>query len=213
MIMKLQIAVDIADTGRILQIADEIHDVIDIYEVGTPVIMKEGMTPVKDLKERYPDLCVLADTKIMDGGAIECEDVCNSGADIVTVLAVSDDATIREVIETAHKYNRKVMADLICVQDIVSRSKKLLEMGVDLIGIHTGVDMQKQGRTPLNELAILSQEVDPQILTVAGGVKLTTIDDYVSYHPGVIIAGGALYNADNVREAVLNMKEHLLNEH
>lgn len=32
--------------------------------------------------------------------------------DIVTVLAVSDDSTVREVTETAHKYNCKVMADL-----------------------------------------------------------------------------------------------------
>lgn len=41
--MKLQIAVDLADTKRILGIADQIHDVIDIYEVGIPVIMKEGI--------------------------------------------------------------------------------------------------------------------------------------------------------------------------
>ena len=52
--MKLQIAVDIADTKEVMQIASEIHDVIDIFEVGTPVIMKEGLSPVKALKEKYP---------------------------------------------------------------------------------------------------------------------------------------------------------------
>ena len=87
--MKLQIAVDIADTQRVLEIAKQVHDVIDIFEVGTPVIMKEGMNPVRALKKEYPNLCVLADTKIMDGGKIECQDVCEAGADIVTVLAVT----------------------------------------------------------------------------------------------------------------------------
>ena len=67
--MKLQIAVDIADTARIMEIGEKIHDVIDIYEVGTPVIMKEGLAPVRALKQKYPELTVLADSKIMDGGA------------------------------------------------------------------------------------------------------------------------------------------------
>lgn len=207
--MKLQIAVDIADTERILKIAEDIHDIIDIYEVGTPVIMKEGMKPVRSLKKKYPNLCVLADTKIMDGGAIECEDVCEAGADIVTVLAVSDNATIEEVVKVAHKYNRKVLADLICVKDLVIRSKELLDMHVDYIGIHTGVDMQKQGRTPLQDLIVLSNAIDSNKLAVAGGVKINTIDDYVVYKPNIIIAGGALYNAENIRKACLDMKGHL----
>ncbi len=207
--MKLQIAVDIADTERVMRIASEIHDVIDIYEVGTPVIMKEGMAPVRSLKEKYPDLCVLADTKIMDGGSIECADVCEAGADIVTVLAVSDDSTVREVTETAHKYNRKVMADLICVKDIETRAKELLNVGVDLIGIHTGVDMQKEGRSPLQELSLLAGKIDSNLITVAGGVKIDTVDRYVALNPGVIIAGSALYNAEDIRQAVLEMKEHL----
>ena len=84
--MNLQIAVDVADTKRILEIASQIHDVIDIYEVGTPVIMKEGMVPVRELKNAYPNLCVLADTKIMDGGALECKDVCEAGRILLQFL-------------------------------------------------------------------------------------------------------------------------------
>lgn len=142
--MKLQIAVDVADTKRILEIADQIYDVIDIYEVGTPVIMKEGMVPVKNLKHKYPDLCVLADTKIVDGGALEFKDVCKAGADIITVLALADEETIREVCDVAHIYGRKVLADLICVENIPKKSKQLIDLGVDYIGVHTGVDMQKK---------------------------------------------------------------------
>lgn len=207
--MKLQIAVDIADTVRVLEIADQIYDIIDIYEVGTPVIMKEGMAPVKALKNKYPQLCVLADTKIVDGGSIECADVCEAGADIVTVLALSDNATIEEVIETAHKYDKKVLADLICVKDIAARSKELVEMGVDYVGVHTGVDMQKEGRTPLEDLTILVKSINSRQAAVAGGVKFNTINSYVELNPEIIIAGGALYNAPDIRKAVEKMKGHL----
>ncbi len=205
--MKLQIAVDIADTKRIMEIADQIHDVIDIYEVGTPVIMKEGMAPVKALKEKYPDMTVLADSKIMDGGEIECYDICENGADIITVLALADNATIKEVVDTAHKFGRKVLADLICVTDIPKRSKELLELGVDYIGVHTGVDMQKHGRTPLNDLRELASAVPRNQIAVAGGVKMTTIQEYIAEEPEIIIAGGALYNAPDIRQAVVAMKE------
>ena len=58
-------------------------DVIDILEVGTPVITKEGLVPVYHVKLRYPNLCVFADTNIIDGEAMECEDACKAHADIV----------------------------------------------------------------------------------------------------------------------------------
>ncbi|MCR0226510.1 orotidine 5'-phosphate decarboxylase [[Clostridium] innocuum] len=56
--MKLQIATDIANTETVFSIADAVHDVIDILEVGTPVITKEGLVPVYHVKLRYPNLCV-----------------------------------------------------------------------------------------------------------------------------------------------------------
>lgn len=205
--MKLQIAVDIADTKRIIEIADQIHDVIDIYEVGTPVIIKDGMVPVKALKDKYPDLMVLADSKIMDGGEIECRDICENGADIITVLALADNSTIKEVADTAHEYGRKVLADLICVTDIPKRSEELLELGVDYIGVHTGVDVQKNGRTPLKDLKELISVIPRNKAAVAGGVKISTIQEYIAEEPEIIIAGGALYNASDIRKAVIEMKE------
>lgn len=45
--------------------------------------MKEGLAPVYHVKQRYPNLCVLADTKIVEGEAMECEDACKAHADIV----------------------------------------------------------------------------------------------------------------------------------
>lgn len=204
--MKLQIAVDNADMRVALDIAEKVHAVVDIFECGTPVLMREGIHVVRAVKERYPDLTVLADSKIMDGGAIECADICEAGADIVTVLAVSDDATIKEVVDTAHKYGRKVMADLMCIHDIAGRSTQLVETGVDVIAVHTGVDQQAQGRTPLGDLRELVGAIEPARAAVAGGVKMSTIADYVALRPGIVIAGGALYKAPDVRAAAVQMK-------
>lgn len=204
--MKLQIAIDLASSADALKMVDKIHDIIDIVEVGTPMIVREGMTAVRMIKEKYPRVTVLADTKIVDGGDIECADACEAGADIVTVLALADNETVKAVIETAHKYDRKAMADLICVTDIPKRAKELEAMGMDLISVHTAVDVQRLGNTPLDDLKELVSAVPPSISAVAGGISMKTIDAFKKQRPAVIIAGGSLTGAQDLRAAVMEMK-------
>lgn len=207
--MRLQIAIDGATGAEALAIADKIHDVIDIVEVGTPMILREGMSTVRALKRKYPALCVLADTKIVDGGDLESADACEAGADIVTVLALSDNETIRLVVEAAHRYGRKVMADLINVRDIPTRSKELMALGLDYICVHTAFDVQKLGKTPLDDLTELVSSVPSEMAAVAGGIKLSTLDAYKRLNPAIVIAGGSLASAPDIRQAVVEMQRAL----
>lgn len=208
--MRLQIAIDNASADTILDTVDQIADIIDIVEVGTPMVIREGQRAVRLVKEKYPGLTVLSDSKIVDGGALECGYAIDAGADIITVLAMAADETISDVIDTAHKAGRKAMADLIGVSDIQKRARELQNLGIDLICVHTAFDVQKKGRTPLGDLKELVQAVPSCMCAVAGGVNLKTIDEYVKLEPAVIIAGGALYNAPDVRQAVLDMKARML---
>ena len=207
--MRLQLAMDVPEVDTVMAVADRVHGIVDIFEVGTPVIMKYGNAPIRALKERYPDWTILADSKIMDGGSVECLDLVRAGADVVTVLAVSDNATVSEVVETAHAYGREVMVDLMCVADIPARSKELVALGADYIAVHTAFDVQKYGRTPLNDLRELVGAIDPDKAAVAGGVKQATIKDYVAERPGIVIAGAALYGAPDVEQAAMDMKAAL----
>ena len=204
--MKLQIAIDNADSSNIFEIVDPIADVIDIVEVGTAMIIKEGQRAVRMIKDKYPDLTVLSDSKIVDGGSLECQSAVDAGADIITALALSADQTIRDMVSTAHASGRKVMIDLISVTDIRKRAKEVLDMGVDYIAVHTPYDVQDTGRTPYRDLQELISVVPSSMCAVAGGVSLDTVADYAALKPGIIIAGKALYNAPDVREAVLEMK-------
>lgn len=66
--MKLQIAIDNASADTILDTVDKIADIIDIVEVGTPMIIRDGQRAVHLVKEKHPELTVLSDSKIVDGG-------------------------------------------------------------------------------------------------------------------------------------------------
>lgn len=192
---KLQIAVDLASFDELLALADRLHDVVDIFEVGTPVIMQDGFHPVRAIKARYPDLTVLADTKIVDGGSIECADACRAGADIVTVLALADDATVSGVIKTAHRHGKKAMADLICAPDIAGRARELVDMGIDFVCVHTAVDVQKRGITPLDELKTLVKAINSEKAVAAGGISPMTVGAYLDEDPAIVIMGSALTGA------------------
>ena len=207
--MKLQIALDLVTSDEALEMVDQIHDIIDIVEIGTPMIMREGMIPVRRIKAKYPYVTVLADTKIVDGGDIESADACEAGADILTVLALADNETVKAVIETAHRFDKKVMADLICVKNIPERAKELEAMGMDYICVHTAVDVQRLGKTPLDDLKELVCAVPANISAVAGGVSLKTIDLYKAENPEIIVAGGSLTKAEDLRAAVLEMKSKM----
>ena len=64
--MKLQAALDTLTLEECLELLEETKGSIDIVEVGTPFVIEEGMVPVKAFKDKFPNIEVLADVKIMD---------------------------------------------------------------------------------------------------------------------------------------------------
>ena len=59
---------------------------VDIVEIGTPLLIAEGLGAVRAVCSAHPGMIVLADTKIMDAGGYEARLAFEAGADIVTVL-------------------------------------------------------------------------------------------------------------------------------
>ena len=129
--MKLQTALDTPTLRQCIDLLEKTRGYVDIAEVGTPFIIEEGMVPVRTLKERFPEIEVLADAKIMDAGEFEADKCFDAGADIVTVLGVSNDETIKGVVRSARKHNGKVMVDMIAVKNLVERTREIDQMGVD----------------------------------------------------------------------------------
>ena len=106
----LQVALDFLNSHRAMKIAKEAVDGgADWLEAGTPLIKSEGMNIIRRLRETFPQKTIVADLKTMDTGALETEMAAKAGADIVCVLAASDDSTIKEAVESAHKYGIKII--------------------------------------------------------------------------------------------------------
>jgi 3-hexulose-6-phosphate synthase/6-phospho-3-hexuloisomerase len=178
-------------------------------EAGTPLIKSEGMDIVRQLKQTFPDKTLVADMKTMDTGALETEMAAKAGADIVCVLAASDDSTISDSLKSARKYGSKIMVDLIGVKDKISRAKKLEKLGVDYLCIHVGIDEQMTGKKPIDILRSLVKTTNLPV-AVAGGLNSETVADVVKAGASIVIVGGAVTKAKDVTAATKSIKKGII---
>lgn len=207
--VQLQVALDLVLLDEAVRLAEELDGVAEILEIGTPLIFRQGISAVTAVKQANPQMQVLADLKIMDGGALEATIAFEAGADIVTVLGVAHNSTIAGAVREARKHGRKVMADLIAVADIAGRAKEVEQLGVDYVCVHTAFDIQ-ESHNPLAELTILSAVVPKEKRAVAGGVKLSTLNEIIQYCPEIVVVGGAITNQPDRRAAALEIKRRLI---
>ena len=92
----LQVALDLLELKRAVEIAREaVEGEVDWIEIGTPLIKSEGMDAIRTIKREFKDHKIVADMKTIDTGALEVEMAAKSGADIVIILALSDNSTYK----------------------------------------------------------------------------------------------------------------------
>jgi len=206
----LQVALDLLNADRALAIAQAaVKGGADWLEAGTPLIKSEGMDIIRQLREHFPDKTIVADMKTMDTGALETEMAAKAGADIITILAASDDGTIRDASASARKYGAKLMVDLISAPDMVNRAKEVEKLGAEYLCIHVGIDEQMQGKKPFTLLKDLVRQTHLPV-AVAGGLNSETVPKVVIAGASIIIVGGAITKAKNVTEATRVIKKTML---
>ena len=207
--MKLQLALDSSNSQEARHILEKVSDLVDIVEVGTPLLMKEGIKVVTEIKAAYPQLEVLADLKIMDAGDIEASIGFEAGADIVTVLGAAHDVTIRRAVNQARTLSKKVMVDLIAVNDVRARIDQIEAIAPNYCCVHTAFDLQDHGVDPLREIQLVHAALKRSKMAVAGGINPGILPDIRPYCPAVIIVGGFIASHPDPRQATLEIRELL----
>lgn len=196
--MKLQLALDgtLSDSLALLRV---VRADVEIVEIGTPLIFREGMNAVRQIRLVVPEAALLADLKIMDAGEAEATIAFEAGCDIVTVLGVTHDATIQGAITAARRFGGKIMADMMQVPQPTLRAETLLKMGCDYLCIHTAHDLKV---SPLAALQQLRQDLPGAPLAVAGGIKLETLAAIAALKPEIVIIGSAITRASDPLQSV-----------
>jgi len=202
----LQVALDFIDLPRALKLAEEaLEGGADWIEAGTPLIKSSGLDAVRELRKRFPKVRLVADMKTMDVGRIEVESAAKAGADVVIVLGLACDSTIRECVEAGNHYGAKIMVDLLEVDALLERAKEVERMGADYIGLHTSIDEQMEGKISFAGVTTIAGKIGIPI-AVAGGVNSENASEAVEAGASIIIVGGAIIKSVDAKKATAEIK-------
>lgn len=214
----VQVALDFVSLEEALAFLRRLGDMPDnvIVEVGTPLIKAEGVRRAVSTVRRAVGerTLLLADMKTADTGALEAELALSCGADLVTVLGSSEEETLAEAVETARRMGGMVEADLIGVRDPLLRAKEVVRLGVDVVGLHIGIDTQRAKGVRVAGMLDLVRKLkdivgEAAFLSAAGGVRPEETGALTAAGADIVVVGGAIAKAASPREALLEALKHL----
>ena len=209
--MKLQLAYDLGTYEELYPFMEEIEEAIDIIEIGTPVILREGVSQIENVKKRFPDKLIFADLKIMDAGKLEADIGFQAGADMVSVLGLASKKTIEAAKNSAIQWNRKIMIDMINLQDPIREWADFMKMGMDYGCLHTAHDDVTDGENSLETVEKFHQVHGGQQISVAGGIDPGKIRNMKSCQPEILVVGSYITNAVDPSKALKNIRQ-VMNE-
>lgn len=206
--MKIQLALDHTSLEMALPVVYQVAQHVDIIEIGTPLLKTAGIFGLRVIRGCFPNHLIVCDSKTMDAGEYEATPFYEAGADICTVLGAADLNTIKGVAQAAHRFDKMAQVDFINVSDKGQLFDDICDIMFGdsyphIIGIHTGIDQQLAGMTPFRDLANIKSRLANSArlpilkISVAGGIKPTTIPEIIVHDPDIIVVGGAITSAEN----------------
>jgi 3-hexulose-6-phosphate synthase len=144
----IQIALDYATIDEALDMAKiGVEAGVDWLEIGTPLIIAQGVAPIGQMVRAFPNYPVLADYKTMDSGWKNVERTAAQGGHVMTVCAGAPDETVQSAIAQSKTTGVWVVADTIGVKHQAARARECAEWGVHMIYLHYGADQRKADAT------------------------------------------------------------------
>lgn len=168
---RVQISLDLTNIDEALETARiAVEAQADWIEVGTPLVLAEGLHAVRALRKEFPRHPIVVDLKTMDGGYLEAEMMAQAGADAVVVMAQAHEATIEAVVEAGRKYGLLVMGDDLGAEDRVAACVRMEELGVGMVIHHIGFDHRNAhpGPSPLDQLEAIVRATTVPVQAVGG---------------------------------------------
>ncbi len=189
-----QVSLDVPTIDEALGMAEgAVRAGIDWIEAGTPLILGEGVHALRRLREAFPDKPIVADLKTMDGAGLEAQMMLEAGANYVVVMSQAHWASVAEMVKMAKRCNGYVMADVLNAPDKPAAAKRMQELGVDWIIMHTGFDERNHvpGSTPLTELRAVLDAVTIPVQAV-GGLSIDQAVECVNMGASSLVIGAPL---------------------
>lgn len=222
--MKLQVTIDHGKDFEVPLLVGQLADVVDVVEIGYPMLMTHGLPLVHEIREKFPSLELCLDAKVFHGGTGITTRCFEAGANTVSVLAVAPDPVIRRMVEKAHSYGGKVMCDMAGVRNVAARTAEVDELGVDYVDVPSGfrpeydydIDAHRglvrswfNRVNPLDLAKAAKRNLRHAGLAVGTGINEDNIREVVALGPELVLVGRGILDAEDRAAAAARLKRYL----
>ena len=147
----------------------------------------------------------------MDAGKLEADIGFQAGADMVSVLGLASKKTIEAAKSSAIQWNRKIMVDMINLEDPIRKWADFMEMEMDYGCLHTAHDDVTDGENSLEMVEKFHEAHGGQQISVAGGIDPEKLRNLKSCQPEILVVGSYITNAVDPSKALKNIRQ-VMNE-
>jgi 3-hexulose-6-phosphate synthase len=206
--MKLQLALDTPDLTHELELAGKVAAYVDLIEAGTPLLIREGIRAVRELRRRHRGRPIVADIKVVDAGEPIAELAFAAGATVVTVLGNASDELIERVVRSANRYDGQVMADSLTVTNVPERARQLRDLGVSSLCVNRRGFKRVKGLNREERIGQIGDLVEKIELPVylAGGIDAAELALLRELPLAGVIVGAAIAGASSPVEVAKKMR-------
>lgn len=203
--MQLQISYDITNLSQALEIAKKSAEFADIIEIGTPLLLTEGIKAIEEFKSVFPDKKILADAKIVDRVSETIPLFAKAGANYVTILYGTSNQVIQKAASVAHSHNTKIVLDLIDNETMGQGARDAEGLNVDQLLFHYPHEIEEV-YSHLDEWDEVRGNTELPIF-VSGRISKEHLKEIIKLKPQGVVIGEAITKARDPHAAAKAFKE------
>lgn len=199
--MKLQIAFDVLDVEKCLDIAKSVEMYADSFEIRSSLLLKHGISIIELFKSTFPNKELFVETQIVSHPHDIVPMCLKAGADWVSVMAGTTQQIIHGTSTLAGQKNKWVTLDLLDANSIGQAAMDAKRLGVDAILYHNIYDGQDEASFAMEEWDDLKGNTNLPIY-ITSNIDRNNINFILRLLPDVIVIGKTItQTADPVQEA------------
>ena len=197
--MKLQIALDLLDLQKCLDIAKTVESYADSFQIGLPLLLKEGMNAIEQFRTAFPHKEIFAETQIINHEQDITSMSLKAGATWVSVMAGTTKEVIHAVSSLASQKNKFVIMDLFNASSMGQSAMDAKKLGVDALLYHNVYNENNENEFAIEEWDDLRGNSKLPIY-IRANINRDNIAFILSLKPDALIIGKAITQAKNPAE-------------
>lgn len=141
----VQVSIDVPSVDEAISIGTmALRAGVDVLEVGTPLILAQGLAAMTPFVAALPGAPIFVDIKIVDGARKYVVAAAEKGGHLVSICGVASDASIRQALAGGRDSGIIVVVDLYAAPDPVTRARQVVDMGAPVVYVHYGGDARAE---------------------------------------------------------------------